>query len=61
MNVKKTIAVGDATYAVGERKPNNLLYIHSFIPQFTLTSYYRVSQKFVPLLYNYVFQYDWTW
>ena len=22
---------------------------------------YRVSQKFVPLLYKSVFQYDWTW
>ena len=22
---------------------------------------YRVSQKFVPLLYQSVFQYDWTW
>ena len=24
-------------------------------------SIYRVSQKFVPLLYKSVFQYDWTW
>lgn len=34
MNVTKIIVVEDATYAVGERKPNDLLYIHSFIPQF---------------------------
>ena len=23
--------------------------------------FYGVSQKFVPLLYKSVFQYDWTW
>jgi len=28
MNVTKIIAVEGATYAVGERKPNYLLYIH---------------------------------
>ena len=27
----------------------------------TFVFVYRVSQKFVPLLYKSVFQYDWTW
>ena len=27
----------------------------------TFVFIYRVSQKFVPLLYKSVFQYDWTW
>ena len=28
---------------------------------FSSCTVYRVSQKFVPLLYKSVFQYDWTW
>ena len=42
MNVTKIIVVEDATYAVGERKPNDLLYIHSFIPQFKDMTYIHI-------------------
>ena len=48
MNVKKILAVTNATYAVAKRKPEkirlagnceDLLYIHFFIPQFKYMSF----------------------
>ena len=34
---------------------------HIFVLNYLTVLVYRVSQKFVPLLYKSVFQYDWTW
>ena len=50
MNVTKIIAVDDPTYAAEERKSNNLLYIHFFIPQFKDMTFVISSLSFPGIL-----------
>lgn len=52
MNVTKIIAVEDASYAVGQRKPNDLLYIHSFIMRFKdMTFIYSLFHLYLSRVY----------